>query len=76
MNERILELAAQAGYDARFCSEYFSPAEFAQLIVRECIGDFEERIRTRYQGDQKSVDVGYGMEIVIMEIKQKFGVDE
>ena len=76
MNERILELAAQAGYDSEYSNDYFSPEEFAELIVKECIGDFEERIRTRYQGDQKSVDVGYGMEIVIMEIKQKFGVEQ
>ena len=41
MKERILELAAQAGYDARYCSEYFSPEEFAQLIVQECINTLE-----------------------------------
>ena len=47
---------------------------FAEHIIKECIDDFEEKITTRYAGDQKSMDVGYGMEIVINSIKQKFGV--
>jgi hypothetical protein len=36
MNERIKELLTQSGYDARYCSEDFDPAKFAELIVREC----------------------------------------
>ena len=48
--------------------------KFAKAIIKECIGDFEEKIKIRYAGDQKSVDVGYGMELVIDSIKQKFGL--
>jgi hypothetical protein len=36
MNERIKELLAQAGYDARYCSEYFDPKIFAELLVNAC----------------------------------------
>lgn len=55
---------------------HVSLERFAELIIWECIGDFEDRIKTRYDGDQKSIDVGYGMEIVIDSIKQKFGADQ
>ena len=48
--------------------------KYSELIVRECIGDYEKKIKIRYAGDQKSVDVGYGMELVIDSIKQKFGM--
>lgn len=48
--------------------------KFAKLIIKECIGDFEKKITRRYAGDQKSMDVGYGMELVIDSIKRKFGV--
>ena len=47
---------------------------FAELIIKECIGDFEKKITIRYAGDQKSMDVGYGMELVIDSIKRKFGM--
>ena len=48
--------------------------KYSELIVQECIGDFEDKIRRRYAGDEKSINVGYGMELVIDSIKQKFGV--
>jgi histidinol phosphatase-like enzyme len=46
--------------------------KFAELIIKECICDFEEKITIRY--DSEDMDVGYGMEIVIDSIKQKFGI--
>ena len=50
--------------------------EFAELIVKECLGDFKNRIATRYQGSDKDRDIAYGMEIVYMDIVDKFGVEE
>ena len=44
------------------------------LYIPISIHIFEEKITIRYAGDQKSMDVGYGMELVIDSIKQKFGV--
>ncbi len=90
MNERIKELAVQA--EIRFKKLYIpdttyvheSPAEvtkerlqkFAELIVKECLGDLKERIALRYQGDQKDRDIAYGMEIVYLDIVDNFGVEE
>ena len=42
MNERIKELLKQSNYDARYCSEDFDPAKFAELIVRECAKFLDE----------------------------------
>jgi hypothetical protein len=50
--------------------------KFAELIVQECLGDFKERIATRYQGSDKDRDIAYGMEIVYFSIIDKFGIDE
>ena len=37
MNERIKELLKQSNYDARYCSEDFDPAKFAELLLQECV---------------------------------------
>ena len=76
MNNKIIELAEQAhlAWAIQTDVNKDSIEQFAELIIKECIGDFEEKIKIRYAGDQKSVDVGYGMELVIDSIKQKFGV--
>ena len=84
MNDKIKELANRSGLrTTKLCSNPMVTivdgketelAKFAELIIKECIGVFEEKIKIRYAGDQKSVDVGYGMELVIDSIKQKFGV--
>jgi len=77
MNQRFLELAKQAGL--KFPSETaLSPMEekFAELIVKECLGDLKERITLRYQGDQKDRLIAYGMEIVYLDIVDNFGVEE
>jgi hypothetical protein len=79
MNERIKELADQAGLQS-FYVEY-SPwqvefEKYAELIIRECLGDLKERIAIRYQGSEKDRDIAYGMEIVYMDIVDNFGVEE
>lgn len=77
MNNKIIELAINSGADLRgdaIITEMLDIEKFSDLIIKECIGDFEKKIKIRYAGDQKSVDVGYGMELVIDSIKQKFGM--
>ena len=81
--ERIRELAEQAAkYAIEFATqdqELYIPKlmeKFAELIVKECLGDFKDRIARRYQGSVRDRDVAYGMEIVYSTIQDKFGVDE
>lgn len=73
MNERILELAKQAGIKAN-SEQAMSPQEqlFAQLIVQECIGCCEQVISDPVP---ESVDTWLnGGEQCIDEIKQHFGL--
>jgi hypothetical protein len=79
MNKRIKELIKQATtirYSGPGEIEEFDKELFAELLVRECIEGFEERISTRYQGSEKDNNIAYGMEIVVEHIKQHFGVEE
>jgi len=89
MNERfeeqIFELAKQAGMLRDKFGLYWNAHDnpddgvdlekFAELIIRECLGDHKERIATRYQGSDYDRAVGYGMEIVYYDIVEKFGVE-
>lgn len=87
MNERIDELAFQSGITQHSYSNPKHPdldgfivsqeklEKFAELIIRECLGDHKERIALRYQGSDYDRAVGYGMEIVYYEIVEKFGVE-
>ena len=52
------------------------PQELIRLTVMECIAGVKERIKTRYQGSNEDVDVGYGMEIVYDDIVEKFQLDD
>jgi hypothetical protein len=86
MNERIDELAFQSGITQHSYSNPKHPdldgfivsqeklEKFAELIIRECLGDHKERIATRYQGSDYDRAVGYGMEIVYYDIVDRFGV--
>jgi hypothetical protein len=80
MNERIKDLWQLAAcyvnplktggeWQAEFVEK------FAELIIRECLGDLKERIALRYQGSDKDCDIGYGMEIVYYDIIDRFGVE-
>jgi len=80
MNDRMLELAIQAGLKKPHASdrEYIGDFDwrlFGELVVNECLSDLKERIAIRYQGSDKDCDIGYGMEIVYWEIVDKFGVE-
>ena len=80
--ERIQELAYEAEDYADTMVDggsEFHPVfvnKFAELIVKECLGDFKDRIAKRYQGSDRDRDVAYGMEIVYSNIRDKFGVNE
>jgi len=73
MNERIRELAVQAGYmeDGFGIGHWDMPEckKFAELIVRECI----DTVKRRYMGDNNRED----MEVrrCVEDLKTHFGVD-
>ena len=77
MNERIKELAAQAGMnivDDKFSTYGKFAEKFAELIVKECIGCCEQVISDPVP---ESVDTWLnGGEQCIQEIKQHFGIRE
>lgn len=79
MNKKIKQFSEQAIYDNNGDTLHFLPSQgylekFSKLIIDECIAGFDKRIRTRYEGSQKDIDVGYGMEIVVQSIKDKFDI--
>ena len=65
MNERIKELAIEAGYDM----DMQQHQKFAELIVRECLSIVEP---TEDSGDEWCVT----LKGTAQEIKQHFGVEE
>ena len=77
MNERIKQLAEQAGYTKGHHDEYgrltvmpeFNKEKFAELIVRECISALEEKIHRSidHEGDEIWAD---------LILKEHFGVEE
>ena len=82
MNERIRELAEQAGYKdlptVRLAFQGFDKQKFAELIVRECIGIVEptshhEAFAQGYMGGVDGLDLLYGK---VKQIKEHFGVEE
>ena len=80
MNERIKEIAEKSVevvfYNSRTGKETkeLNLEKFAELIIKEALGDLKERIALRYQGSEKDHDIAYGMEIVYFDIVDKFGV--
>ena len=83
MNERIRELAKQAGYKplpgfdfANSLEEVFIK-KFAELIVREC-ADIAIRLYKSYPREDVLYDIGYttGIKSVAKEITEHFGIEE
>jgi len=72
MNERIKDLALQAGFDAvsmvRFGIEQ-DLEKFAELILLDLISEFDQSMT----GEEDSVD--YGLHLAKEIIKEKFGVE-
>ena len=76
MNEKIKQLADDAGINYQFAMGASADSvtdlqleEFAELIVRECVGILEPK--SRYMGEGPEV-----LKDKISQIKQHFGVEE
>ena len=71
MNERIRELAEQAGLEYNFDPMLWLKHEkFAELIVKECVG-----ICRDIDGED-NIDAKSGRQDCDVEIKEHFGVEE
>ena len=80
MNERILELAKQAGYEdlptVRLAFNGFDKEKFAELIVRECIGVIETKMpEFTCKEEYDNLIRKAGRLDAIDEIKEHFGVE-
>lgn len=84
MNERIQELAEQAGYlpDMFGVGHWDMPEckKFAELLIKECISIVDEQKECLHEEQQYWSDRDYGYEMAVndasMGIKQFFGVEE
>ena len=84
MNERIKELAEQAGFIDRGTNHTaymnFDHEKFAELIVAECISIVDEQKECLHEEQQYWHDRDYGYEMAVNDaskgIKQFFGVEE
>ena len=79
MNERILELAKQAGIKAN-SEQALSPQEqlFAQLIVAECYGEVLCQLSDYSPSSNEQYNTGHeaGLKLAVSKIKEHFGVEE
>ena len=69
MNERIKELAEQAGWDNHHSKFDTRIEKFAELIVKECISIAQDRAAFDWAPPNDVNDI-------INEIKEHFGVEE
>ena len=79
MNERIRELAEQAGMnivDDKFSTYGKFAEKFAELIVRECINVCEPVLDEPYEDmDEFGKGLVEGQDVAVEKIKKHFGVD-
>lgn len=74
MNERVDNLIEQSGFGSyseipdTYIVHKNDLAEFAQLIVQECIAQCEKNVDHEY--------LGWGSKLSLFNIKQHFGVKE
>ena len=80
MNERIRQLAEQAGAKFPFGGfpnyDEFDFEKFAELIVRECVGQLELVRKYRYDRVQPLENQQTIIDECQYQIKQHFGVEE
>ena len=80
MNERIKELAEQAGYtkDMFGIGHWDMPEcqKFAELIVRECISINRQRMFSDYEGDSLRVAHNNALLCATSDMFEHFGVGE
>lgn len=80
MNERIKELAVQAGYlpDMFGIGHWDMPEceKFAELIVAECISINRQRLFSDYEGDSHRVAHNNALLCANSDMFEYFGVEE
>jgi hypothetical protein len=81
MNERIFELAKQAGFIDfivfnRIESKEQVIEKFAQLIVQECISINRQRMFSEYEGDSHRVAHNNALLCANSDMFEHFGVEE
>jgi len=80
MNQRIRELATQAGYtkDMFGVGHWDMPEckKFAELIVRECISINRQRMFSDYEGDSLRVAHNNALLCATSDMFEHFGVGE
>ena len=79
MNERIRELAEQCrietyGVNGELLEFGFDEQKFAELIVRECT-DIIENLSPGYRDYRNQIEDAFRIASIV-EIKQRFGVEE
>jgi hypothetical protein len=74
MNERIVEIASQAGYDPEvFALCRVGMEKFAELIVKECAGIVAKR---KDQAIDDGWNVDEAMSMAEMDLTEHFGVEK
>ena len=77
MNERIIELAEQAGLEYNFDPMLWLKYEkFAELIVQECISINRQRMFSDYEGDSHRVAHNNALLCATSDMFEHFGVEE
>jgi hypothetical protein len=77
MNERIKELAEQAGLEYNFDPMLWLKHEkFAELIVQECISINRQRMFSEYEGDSHRVAHNNALLCANSDMFEHFGVAE
>jgi hypothetical protein len=83
MNERIRELAEQAGFYYTDKTGFITPAgcdpaKFAELIVRECLahGKLTQSQAVVNGSEEYNAGREMGIEVFMNQIKKHFGVEE
>ena len=81
MNNKIKELAEQAGFEDGHLDPYYGEyscepwlQKFAELIIKEAMQNIYERVRlSDHQDDAETLAVLWGMNYSISIIKETFG---
>ena len=84
MNERIKELAIEAGYDWAWDTQidfgHKEMEKFAELIVRECMFQIKEEHNLKSNGTEPAGPYAHGFDdgmfVAIKTIQEHFGVEE
>lgn len=74
MNERIRELAEQAGYNGHYATEELDVEKFAELIVRECV-DIVSKVPNGYRDYRNQIEDAMRADC-LEAIQEHFGVEE